>query len=1533
MVFTHTEHDVRKSYGDGGSIYPANIDIEFDAAEQNLKNNTKYTVKLKGYLDYDNDGADTNLSNTFEFPLVTDFEAPTVTGCEFYTEYDKSLKKTRLYAKVAVYDNHYAMSAMFGYVGLDSAGTGYMLNGFDKYMTQVYSEFNSTTYVVYELTDYINDIRTKATNKSTFAVACYDYALNEATYEIELPDEFLDFYFEESENGLTLSPNEVYTLKPLAYPGTEWTELLTYYSTNMSVATVVNNKLVAIKKGITQIIAEDPTTKKQARFTLTVLGEGDEGYVKYDKPVADVFQLTGYLVNKAYYQLSSEDREIGTTGDEMKFPSSNSYSLSMYPSESVTLRYRLDAYFPKNTSVTFESSNEGIVKVDQNGTVTAVGEGFASISVRVLMDGKSTYYSQSISITVKNPYITTGPSLTHYFGNGGRVHIPPTLAITEIGQYAFANFDYIPKEAGDEISDEDPEATKIWYLGDDTIEEVIIPEGVEKIGPYAFANLTKLRSVTLPSTLTTIAQGVFYGCTSLTEIKGIENVKFINQYAFAGCNLSGNLSLNSAAAIADFAFAYNKNLGSVTLPASTQSVGAYAFAGNTSLKSVTIHADKVKLGKYAFQNCSSLTSISINAAVIPAGAFDGCSKLTSVTIGKDVAVIGEYAFRNAGVTSFTVADGNTVYRAQNSGQYLLNASGDTLLLAAPGITGAFSGPASITAIANGAFSGNPLLTSVTLTGVKSVGNYAFADSPLLKTVSLGTLESIGDYAFYGTRMDVAPSFNNLNVIGKYAFANTHLTSVSIPNGITVGEGAFKNCKRLASVTIGDNVTLEKDAFYLNYLENWTYSSYEDTEKDRDIYYYIFTSPLRSLTIGKNVKIGNGAFFGAAELESVTLGEGAVIGDDAFYAAAKLKSIDLSKVVSIGKNAFSGPIFYEYLDSGFANTALDAEGYYLYRYYAPAFEAVALTSATKIGDYAFAYCRELTSVTLGNAMQTIPEGAFLSCVKLESINLSNVITVGASAFSETALTSADLSKVENIGPYAFVQNEALNTVVLNANGSKIGEAAFSYCHALRAVENLNRVTEIGDYAFAYTALHSADLSAADSIGAHAFLKETPTEFAVTLGSSLTYMGDNPFAMCILSPFSSTVTESFHGKDYHTTVYTYELNSTIRVIDGSLYRVVPNGLEMITYTASPNGDDSVTVADNTVRISAMAFAGTDVVKAVLPYTVASIGHKAFYACEDLVLVAFSSYHAPILEEEYDEVYYMSAENLPATGDFEFETVNGVVTYQGLGIVPYFMWNVSATPSNIYYGANFVNYIGRTDGNVVMVRPTNGQNYDSFIFSQYFNLVLDGEAAPDDITLAAIAAVNRLPETVTLADKALVEAARAAYDKIASTEQRALYEKGGYYEKLSKAEQRIKDLEYIQNQNDPTPDPEPVDNKLAAWKIALIVTGGVLLAAAVAVAVILILRKKKNGTPKDPDKKNTPDGDMPTDESLPTEDRSEDGATEPEAPAEEEPVVEPVVEPETDSAEQSAEPNEGEQPEKQSEEQSETDSDSTKKFGGNE
>ena len=79
--------------------------------------------------------------------------------------------------------------------------------------------------------------------------------------------------------------------------------------------------------------------------------------------------------------------------------------------------------------------------------------------------------------------------------------------------------------------------------------------------------------------------------------------------------------------------------------------------------------------------------------------------------------------------------------------------------------------------------------------------------------------------------------------------------------------------------------------------------------------------------------------------------------------------------------------------------------------------------------------------------------------------------------------------------------------------------------------------------------------------------------------------------------------------------YNISDTVKVIDGILYRVVPNGLELITCTGSRK---TVTVADGTVRISAQAFVGSDVIHVVLPYTLRSIGHKAFFDCKSLAII---------------------------------------------------------------------------------------------------------------------------------------------------------------------------------------------------------------------------------------------------------------------------------------------------------------------------
>lgn len=1436
IVFSKTDYYVRKSYGDGGSIYPASIEVGFDAYEYELENNTRYTVTLKGYLDYGDGGADTNLKNTFTFPIYVDFQAPAVTGVEYYTEYDRSEEKERLYAKVAIYDNHYSMGAQFGYVGADENGE-YVFNSFDKYVTAIYSDFNSTSYVVYELTDYVASIKENSINSNTFTIVTYDYALNTATYDISLPDKFVDMYFEEDE--VTLSPNQTYELNPILYPGTEWSELLEYTSANPEVASIVGNTLIALKPGTARIVARDPVSKKTAHLKLTVLGENDEGYRKFDKPVTNNFYLTGYYTNKAYYQLDATERDLGQTGDEQKFVGEN-YFLSMYPSEAVTLRYRLDAFFPNATEVVFESSNPDIVTVDKNGKIVAQAEGFASISVNILLDGKSTYYTKSISIEVKEPFITSGPSLTHYFGLGGKVTFPETLAITEIGAFAFSNFDYVPKTEDELAYEDDNAATKQWFIGDDTIEEVIIPEGVEKIGRFAFANLTKLKRVVIPSSVKLIEYGAFWGCSSLVSVQGIENVKFINEKAFMDCNISGALNLKEGVALGNYAFANNKNLSKLTLSEKAQSVAAYAFSGCSKLKTVTIEASKIKLGQYAFADCAALTSIEVNASVIPTGTFAGCSALSSITLGKDVAVIGEYAFKGTALSGIGVAEGNATFKPQANKPYLLSEDGKTLLYCARVPSGVLELPSSVTAIGNGAFSGQSSVTKIVMPGVTEIGAYAFADCPNLVSIACGaSLTEIGDYAFSGTAIDSTPDLSTVKYIGEGAFENTKIKSVTVANGTEIGAGAFRNCRQLASVTIGNDVTVGDSAFCLDTDDNWTTAYYRLPDNKR-VYYYVFTSPLHSLTIGSNVSIGSYAFYGAAELTTVTLGANAVIGDYAFFNATMLSSIDLSAVGAVGEYAFSGDATYEYLDSGMSTVAFDENGEYRYHYHAPSLTSVDLSSAEEIGYGAFSYIRSLKSVKLGKKLTEIADETFCGCVALTDVNFANVEMIGEYAFAETALTALDLSSVKEIGCYSFFSCPELTRVKLS-DGVFVLDGAFGLCEALSEIENDENIAYLGDYGFAYTAVTSIDLSGAEYIGSHAFIKDEKAPFTVVLGDKLTDLGDNPFAMCELVPFAKTEKVEFGNNTYDEIKLTFDLSENVKVIAGSLYRVVPNGLELVTYAGDGKHAD---VAEGTVRISAMAFAGATLKSVTLPNEVGAIGHKAFFGCSELSLVTFTSYNAPILEEAFDYEYFASFQNIPATGEYAFYDVSGKeVVFEGLGIVPYYMWNAADAPYTTYFGANFIDYIGHIENAITMVYPTNGQNYDSFIFCQYFDTTVLGAAAADDVTLAAIDLISKLPDTVSLDDRAAVEAARAAYDAISTIEQRALVTN---YQKLTEAEARIEKLLTLESPETTEPDVEPGPNgELDSAKLIIIAVVGVVALAVVAIVVadFVKLRKKKS------------------------------------------------------------------------------------------
>ena len=112
------------------------------------------------------------------------------------------------------------------------------------------------------MTDYLYQIKDYAYHDNSFVFPTYDYALNYASYEIRLPDEYEDFYFEGLEEGLTLSPNEVFSLDLLTQPDVSWGELLEFTSSKPSVARIVNNKIVASGSGKANIKVRDPETNK-----------------------------------------------------------------------------------------------------------------------------------------------------------------------------------------------------------------------------------------------------------------------------------------------------------------------------------------------------------------------------------------------------------------------------------------------------------------------------------------------------------------------------------------------------------------------------------------------------------------------------------------------------------------------------------------------------------------------------------------------------------------------------------------------------------------------------------------------------------------------------------------------------------------------------------------------------------------------------------------------------------------------------------------------------------------------------------------------------------------------------------------------------------------------------------------------------------------------------------------------------------------------------------------------------------------------
>ncbi len=225
----------------------------------------------------------------------------------------------------------------------------------------------------------------------------------------------------------------------------------------------------------------------------------------------------------------------------------------------------------------------------------------------------------------------------------------------------------------------------------------------------AFSNCSSLTSITIPNSVTSIDEGAFSGCSSLTQIVVDKNNKYydsrnncnaiietatnilicgckttvipnsvtsIGNGAFGGCSSLTSIGIpNSVTSIGQYAFYNCSSLTSITIPNSITSIENNAFLDCISLQyneygnclylgneenlylvlicskdrlitKATIHDKSKFISGGAFCNCSSLTSIEIPNSVtrIGDGAFDDCSSLTTITIPNNVTSIGDRAF-------------------------------------------------------------------------------------------------------------------------------------------------------------------------------------------------------------------------------------------------------------------------------------------------------------------------------------------------------------------------------------------------------------------------------------------------------------------------------------------------------------------------------------------------------------------------------------------------------------------------------------------------------------------------------------------------------------------------------------------------------------------------------------------------------------------------------------------------------------------------------------------------------------------------
>ncbi len=261
---------------------------------------------------------------------------------------------------------------------------------------------------------------------------------------------------------------------------------------------------------------------------------------------------------------------------------------------------------------------------------------------------------------------------------------------------------------------------KKLYIDNKEVVNVSIPNTVTTLNDYVFYNYSNLLSIDIPNTITSIGNDAFFNCKGLTSVTIPNSVTDIGWAAFSYCSGISSIVIPNGLISTSGTFSHCTNLTSVVLPNSITDIGSLTFSECSSLASITIPNGVTHIGGSAFESCTSLTSVIIPNSVtqMEHSAFEGCTNLESVRISDNLTTIEEGTFKDCS-NLVSVIIGNNVQEIKGSSSI------------------------------GGAFEGCYRLPAVTIpNSVTKLGDYTFYKCSNLKSIKIGTeITEIGAKCF------------------------------------------------------------------------------------------------------------------------------------------------------------------------------------------------------------------------------------------------------------------------------------------------------------------------------------------------------------------------------------------------------------------------------------------------------------------------------------------------------------------------------------------------------------------------------------------------------------------------------------------------------------------------------------------------------------------------------------------------------------------------------------------------------------------